>query len=42
MYQLVPLQCDYLCETFPKVNVAADKGKDWDETRALDKEMKLE
>ena len=28
MYQYIPLQRDYLCETSIKANVATDEGKD--------------
>ena len=32
MYQFIPLQRDYLCETSLKANVATDEGKDQNET----------
>ena len=42
MYQFIPLQRDYLCETSLKANVATDQGKDPNEPRTLNKEIKLE
>ena len=35
-------QMDYKCETLLKANVATDEGKGRNETRTLNKEMKLE
>ena len=35
-------QTDYKCETSLKANVVTDEGKDRNETRTLNKEMKLE
>ena len=32
MYQFIPLQRDYLCETLLKANVVTDEGKDRKET----------
>ena len=32
MYQFIPLQRDYRCETSLKANVAIDEGKDRNET----------
>ena len=32
MYQIIPLQRDYLCETLLKANVATEEGKDRNET----------
>ena len=32
MYQFIPLQCDYLCETSLKANVATGESKDRNET----------
>ena len=42
MYQYIPLQRDYLCETSIKANVATDEGKDRYEAWTLNKEMELE
>ena len=42
MYQFILLQCDYLCKTSLKANVATDEGKDRNETSMLNKEIKLE
>ena len=42
MYQFILLQCDYLCKTSLKANVATDEGKDRNETSTLNKEIKLE
>ena len=42
MYQLIPLQRDYLCEISLKANVANDAGNNRNETWTLNKEMKLE
>ena len=35
MYQFIPLQRDYLCETSLKANVVTDGGKDRNETHGL-------
>ena len=42
MYQFIPLQRDYLCETSIKANVATGEGKDRNEAWTLNNEMKLE